>query len=392
MNHPIAFSKPYMFAEEAEAAAATITSGWIVGGPRLAELERLFAQTTGVRHGIGVSSWTTGAFLVLHAWGIGPGDEVIVPSYSFIATANVVRHVGATPVFCDIDLATHNLDIAHAASLVTPRTRAIIPVDQLGMPCDMDAVNQLAAKHGLHVLQDAACAIGSHYYGRPVGQDAEVAIFSLHARKIVTCGEGGMVVTNDDELSAKLRLLRHQGMDLSDFQRHNADRPMIESYPVVGYNMRITDIQAAVGVVQMGRLPEMLHLRRKIAEGYQQRLSQCSQIVLPHEPKNCQGNWQSYMVSLQPDAGMTPLEVMSELHRQSIPTRRGVMAAHHEPCYRDADIAHIPPLPKTDYAVAHNLQLPIHPAMTEDQVDHVAKTLLAVLGHQPHVLSSGVSK
>lgn len=392
MNQPIAFSKPYMFAEEAEAAAATVTTGWIVGGPRLAELEGLFAQTTGVRHGIGISSWTTGAFLVLHAWGIGPGDEVIVPSYSFIATANVVRHVGATPVFCDINLATHNLDIAHAASLITPHTRAIIPVDQLGMPCDMDAVNQLAAKHGLHVLQDAACAIGSQYYGRPVGQDAEVAIFSLHARKIVTCGEGGIIVTNDDKLAAKLRLLRHQGMDLSDFQRHNADRPLIESYPVVGYNMRITDIQAAVGVVQMGRLPEILHLRRKIAECYQQYLSQCSQIVLPQEPESCQGNWQSYMLSLPLDAGMTPLEVMNELHRQGVPTRRGVMAAHQEPCYRDTNIARIPSLPNTDYAVAHNLQLPIHPAMTEEQVDYVAKSLLAVLNHQPHVLSYEVSQ
>ena len=143
----------------------------------------------------------------------------------------------------------------------------------------------MAAKHNLHVLQDAACAIGSKYHGRPVGQDGEVSIFSLHARKIVTCGEGGMVVTNDAHLAAKLRLLRHQGMNLSDFQRHNAGKPMIESYPVVGYNMRITDIQASVAVVQMGRLPEILHLRRKVAEGYQQHLSQCSQIVLPKNRK-----------------------------------------------------------------------------------------------------------
>jgi perosamine synthetase len=256
----------------------------------------------------------------------------------------------------------------------------------------MDAVNKLAAKHGLHVLQDAACAIGSHYYGHPVGQAAEVAIFSLHARKVVTCGEGGAIVTNDDELAAQLRLLRHQGMSLSDFQRHNADKPLIESYPIVGYNMRITDIQAAVGVVQMGRLSEILHLRRKIAEGYQRRLGECSKIVLPREPENCRGNWQSYMLSLQPDAGLTPLEVMTALHRQGIPTRRGVMAAHHEPCYRDTGIARIPPLPNTDYAVAHNLQLPIHPAMTEDQVDHVANSLLAVLSREPHSLFSEVSK
>jgi perosamine synthetase len=375
----IAFSKPYMFAEEGEAAAQAIASGWIVGGPKLAALEQLFAEETGTRYGIGVSSWTTGAFLVLHAWGIGPGDEVIVPSYSFIATANVVRHVGATPVFCDIDLSTHNLDVNHAASLITPRTKAIIPVDQLGMPCDVDAVNQLAKQHGIHVLQDAACAIGSRYKNRPVGQDAEVAAFSLHARKLVTCGEGGMIVTNDAQLAAQLRLLRHQGMNLSDFERHKADRPLLESYPVVGYNTRITDIQAAVALVQMRRLPEMLRLRRKIAESYQQRLGNCSHLVLPQEPPNCQGNWQSYMLTLTPDAGLTTLEVMTALHRKGIPTRRGVMAAHLEPCYRDTGIARIPPLPNTEFAIAHNFQLPIHPAITEEQVDYIACSLLEVV-------------
>lgn len=378
MKHAIAFSKPYLFAEEAAAAAATIASGWIVGGPRLAELEQQFTELIGARHAVGVSSWTTGAFLLLRAWGVGPGDEVIVPSYSFIATANVVRHVGATPVFCDIDLATHNLDVAHAASLVTPRTRALIPVDQLGMPCEIEAVNQLAAQHNLHVLQDAACAIGSLYHGRPVGCEA-TAVFSLHARKLVTCGEGGMIVTNDDALAAQLRLLRHQGMNLSDFQRHHAEQPLIESYPVVGYNMRITDIQAAVAVVQMKRLPAMLKLRRQVAEGYQQRLGQFSPIGLPRDPEHGQGNWQSYMISLDPNLGITPLELMTKLHHQGVPTRRGVMASHQEPCYRDTGVARTPSLPNTDYAVAHNLQLPIHPAMSEDQLDLVADSLLAVL-------------
>jgi perosamine synthetase len=375
----ISFSQPYMFAEEGAAAAAAIASGWIVGGPKLAELERLFAEAVGVSHAVGVSSWTAGAFLILHAWGIGFGDEIIVPSYSFIATANVVRHVGATPVFCDIDLTNHNLDPNHVASLITPRTRAIIPVDQLGMPCDLDRINQLATSHNLHVLQDAACAIGSRSKNRPVGHDAEVAAFSLHARKLVTCGEGGMVVTNDEQLANKLRLLRHQGMDLTDFQRHQTDGPAIESYPIVGYNTRLTDIQAAVAVVQMGRLPEMLRLRRQIAQRYQQRLGDCSKLVLPQEPNNCQGNWQSYMIALTPNAGITPLEVMTQLHRQGIPTRRGVMAAHLEPCYRDSDIAGIAPLPNTEYAIAHNVQLPIHPALPQDRVDYISDCLLSVL-------------
>jgi perosamine synthetase len=378
-NHQISFSKPYLFAEEEEAAAKTIANGWIVGGPRLKELEELFAQVIGVRYAVGVSSWTAGAFLVLHAWGIGPGDEVIVPSYSFIATANVVRHVGATPVFGDIDLKTHNLDVNHVASLITPRTRAIIPVDQLGMPCDIEGINDLAKKHNLHVLQDAACAIGSKYKNRPVGQDAEVAIFSLHARKLVTCGEGGMIVTNDQNLADQLRLLRHQGMDLNDFQRHQADRPMVESYPIIGYNTRLTDIQAAIALVQMGRLAQMLHLRRQVAQKYQKRLSNCDQLLLPQEPENCLGNWQSYMVSLPADSKLTPEGVMSALHNQGIPTRRGVMAAHLEPCYQQNEIAIIPCLPNTEYAIAHNFQLPIHPALSEEELDYICDRLLLLL-------------
>ncbi|MDP5018928.1 MAG: DegT/DnrJ/EryC1/StrS family aminotransferase, partial [Dolichospermum sp.] len=274
---------------------------------------------------------------------------------------------------------THNLDVNHVASLITPRTRAIIPVDQLGMPCDIDAINELAARHNLHVLQDAACAIGSQSQNRPVGKDAEVAVFSLHARKLVTCGEGGMVVTNDEQLAHKLRLLRHQGMDLNDFQRHQADRPLVESYPVIGYNTRLTDIQAGVAVVQMGRLSEILRLRRQVAEHYQQRLSHCSQLRLPQEPKNCLGNWQSYMVALSSDAGITPLELMTALHSQGIPTRRGVMAAHLEPCYQEVSIAIIPPLPKTEYAIAHNFQLPIHPTLSEQQIDYVCDRFLLLL-------------
>ncbi|WP_373478949.1 DegT/DnrJ/EryC1/StrS family aminotransferase [Geminocystis sp.] len=379
MSSQISFSKPYLFREEEEAATKTISSGWIVGGPRLKELEELFAQVVGTRYAVGVSSWTAGAFLVLQAWGIGEGDEVIVPSYSFIATANVVRHVGATPVFCDIDLQTHNLDVNHVARLITPRTRAIIPVDQLGMPCDIDAINDLATCHNLHVLQDAACAIGSQYKYRPVGKDTEVAIFSLHARKLVTCGEGGMILTNDRKLADKLRLLRHQGMDLNDFQRHHADKPVVESYPVIGYNTRLTDIQAAIAVVQMGRLSEMLRLRRQVAELYQKRLNDCFQLVLPQEPKNCLGNWQSYMVSLSSHAKITPLEVMTALHSQGIPTRRGVMAAHLEPCYQKTNIAIIPPLPNTEYAIAHNFQLPIHPTLSQLEINYICDALLLLL-------------
>src|SRR5262249_21459543 len=213
--------------------------------------ERRLAGACGARHGVGVSSWTTGAFLVLRAWGIGPGDEVIVPSLTFIATVNVIRHVGATPVFADVDPATYNLDPEDAARKITQRTRAIMPVDQIGLPCDIDAFNALARPHGLRVLDDAACAFGSRNDGRPVGSLAEVTVFSLHARKVITTGEGGMIVTDDGAFAERLRRLRHQGMSLSDFARHNARPTVFEDYPEIGYNFRITDIQAAIGLAQL---------------------------------------------------------------------------------------------------------------------------------------------
>jgi perosamine synthetase len=379
MKTDIAFSRPYMMKEEQEAAAAAIASGWIVGGSRLAELERLFAEECRHSIGLGVSSWTTGAFLVLKAWGIGPGDEVIVPSYSFIATANVVTQTGATPVFCDVDPETYNINLAHAEKLVSEKTKAIIPVDQLGMPCDMDAVNALATKHKLHVLQDAACSVGSRYKGRPIGCDAEVVVFSLHARKIVTCGEGGMIVTSDPKLARTLRLLRHHGMTLTDFDRTNSTKPVIEGYELIGYNMRITDIQAAVAVVQFGRIAEMLRLRKLAADTYKKHLEQNSSIILPVEPQDCQGNWQSYMIRLADECPLSIEDVMAGMLQQGVPTRRGVMAAHTEECYLNKNIAVTPPLPVTEHLLRRNLLLPIHPGLTVEQATYVAQSLTEVL-------------
>ena len=218
----VPFSRPAMGLAEADAAAAAVASGWIVGGPRLAELEELFASRCEAKHAIGVSSWTTGAFLVLKTLGIGPGDEVIVPSLTFIASVNAIVHAGATPVFADIDPATFNIDVVDAAAKISRRTRAILPVDQIGLPCEIDRVLALAARHDLLVIQDAACSIGSRFRGRACGALAPVSIFSLHARKVVTTGEGGMIVTDNDDLARRLRRQRHQGMSLSDFERHGS--------------------------------------------------------------------------------------------------------------------------------------------------------------------------
>jgi len=375
---PIPFSRPYLSEKEAQAVTQVLESGWIVGGPQLEALEARFCRRTKTKHAIGVSSWTMGAFLTLHAWGIGPRDEVIVPSFSFIATANVVRHVGATPVFCDLDPNDYNMDPQRASDLITNRTRAIIPVDQLGMPCRMDDFSELAKQHGLHLFQDSACAIGSmHEKDRPVGSLAEAAGFSLHARKVVTCGEGGMIVTNDTDLAKRLRRLRHQGMNLTDRQRHLARQPLIESYPEVGYNGRLTDIQAAIAVVQMDKLDEMLLYRQQIANRYNKKLQQHKHVHIPRERPGCRSNWQSYMVILDEHCPITPKEIMIGMQKRNIPLRRGCMAAHLEPCYKKTTA--VPSLPITEIAATQGLQLPIYPDMRKADADRVADALLDIL-------------
>jgi perosamine synthetase len=368
---PIAFARPFFGLAEEKAAAATIRSGWVAGGPRLAEFERRFAQYCGASHAVGVSNWTTGAFLVLHAWGIGPGDEVIVPSLTFIASVNVVRHVGATPVFAEIDAKTFNIDPADVAQKVTSRTKVLLPIDQIGLPCNIDAINTLAKRHNLKVLDDAACAFGSRNRGRPIGSLAEVTVFSLHARKVITTGEGGMIVTNDCAFAERLRMLRHQGMSLSDHARHGMRPTVFESFPEIGYNFRITDIQAAVGLAQLDRIDDMLARRRKIALRYRAALADHPMLAPPFVPEGCEPNWQSYQVSLRPGTRLGQKEIMDRLFDLGIPTRRGVMASHLELPYETLDTA----LPITEAVAASTVQLPMHPGLTLEQQDRVIEAL-----------------
>jgi len=371
----IAFSRPSMGEAEAAAAAEAVRSGWIVGGPRLAQFEQRFAAACGAKHAVGVSSWTTGASLVLHAWGVGTGDEVLVPSLTFIATVNVIRHVGAQPVFVDVDPLTYTIDVADAARKVTPRTKAIMPVDQLGMPCDIDAVNALAREHGLHVLDDAACAIGSCNAGRPVGSLAEVAVFSLHARKVVTTAEGGMIVTDDAAFAERLRMLRHQGMSLSDFARHGMRPTEFEQYPEIGFNYRITDVQAAIGLCQMDRLPEFLASRRASAERYTDALEHHPLIRPPHVPHELQPNWQSYQVVCRVPGAAARNAVMDRLFEAGIPTRRGVMASHREAPYAPLRAQ----LPVTEALADSTLQLPMHSDLTAPQQTRIVEALRALV-------------
>jgi dTDP-4-amino-4,6-dideoxygalactose transaminase len=367
----VPFSKPYLRGDEGAAVAEVIATGWVSQGPRVREFEAAFAERVGAPDAVATTNCTTALQLALYAAGVGPGDEVIVPSMSFIATANSVWQNGATPVFADIDPRTYNLDPAAAERAITPRTKAIMPVHQMGLPADMDAFFALADAHGVILVEDAACAIGASYRGRPIGSLGPLACFSLHPRKVITTGEGGMIAVHDAAVADRLRKLRQHAMDVSDLARHAANDVIIESYPERGWNQRMTDMQAALGLCQLEVLDEILAARRRLAIRYTAAIEDMAFLEPPFEPDYADRTWQSYPVRLTADAPIDRTELMRRLLRDGVPTRRGVMAIHTEPAY--AGVA--AELPHTEAATRDSLMLPMFAGLTDEQQDHVIDCL-----------------
>ena len=277
-----------------------IASGWVSQGPEVEAFETAFASRVGAAEAVATTSCTTALQLALQVSGVGPGDEVIVPSLSFIATANAVWQCGARPVFADVDPRTYNLDPAAAERAITPRTKAIMPVHQVGLPADMDRFLDLAKERGLQIVEDAACAIGARYKDREVGSLGPLACFSLHPRKVITTGEGGMIAVQDPGVAKRLRRLRAHGMDMSDLARHTASDVVFEAYPERGWNARMTDIQAALGLCQLGVLERLLERRRELAERYNAAIERIPHLEAPFEPSYAQRTWQSYCVRVRP--------------------------------------------------------------------------------------------
>jgi dTDP-4-amino-4,6-dideoxygalactose transaminase len=364
--------RPWLGAEEAEAAAAAVASGWVAQGPRVAQFEAAFAEAIGVEHAVAVSSCTAALHLALLVAGIGPGDEVVVPSLSFIATTNAVRYVGATPVFADVDPATQNLTPESIEPVLTGRTRALILVDQAGIPADLDAVRSLADPRGITVVEDAACAAGATYRGRPAGAGAQLATFSFHPRKLLTTGEGGMITTPDAQVAARLRRLREHGMNVSAAQRHQSRQPVIEEYVEVGFNFRMTDVQAAIGLVQLGKLGATVARRRELASRYQRLLPANPGMLTAADPDYGTTNYQSFWVDLPADFPVTRDYLLRALADAEISARRGIMAAHLEPAYRGHSHA---PLPVTERLTGGSLILPLFHDLTEPEQDAVISVI-----------------
>jgi len=373
----IPVARPYLGREEEDAVIEVLRSGWVSQGPRVAEFERAFSSYVGAQHAVAVSSCTTALHLGLFALGVRPGDEVICPSFSFIATANCIVHAGGTPVFVDIDPETYNLDPRRIEEAITPRTRAILAVHQVGLPASLDEILEVAGRHGLPVVEDAACAIGSEYFGRRVGAPHGVlACFSFHPRKVMTTGEGGMITTANVELAARLRGLRQHAMSVSDVARHSASQIVFEEYNEVGYNYRMTDLQAAVGIVQLGRLDALLARRRYLADRYSERLRPLGWLKPPTQPAGLRQNFQSYVVRLTPEAPIGRDALMQELLDRGISTRRGIMAIHREAPFKDSRWE--TRLHQTNEATESTIILPLFHQMTEDEQDYVIESIAAI--------------
>jgi perosamine synthetase len=369
--------KPWLGEEEAAAAAEAVASGWVAQGPRVRAFEEDFARRIGAAEAVAVSNCTTGLHLALHLLGVGPGDEVVVPSFSFIATANAARYVGAEPVFADVDPVTGNLTAATVEAVLTKRTRAVIVVHQAGVPADTRPLYALLEPRGIPVIEDAACAIGSTLYGRPVGADVDLAAFSFHPRKLVTTGEGGMVVTRHPEWAARARRLREHGMSVSAADRHAGGSVAPEQYLEPGFNFRITDVQAAIGRVQLTRLDAMVARRRELAERYRLMLADVPGLRMVADPPWGTTNYQSCWVLLPEGAPVSRDALLERFARAGISPRRGIMAAHLEPAYAARPRVH---LPVTERLTAESLILPLFHQMTESEQDRVVAVLREALG------------
>lgn len=371
----IPLTRPLLGEAEAEAAKRPILSGWLTQGPEVAAFEQEFAAFVGAPHACAVSNCTAALHLALLAVGVGPGDEVVTVSHSYIATANAVRYCGAEPVFVDVDPDTSNLVPALVEPAITEKTRAILCAHQMGMPCDVRAIVAIAARHRLPVVEDAACASGSalvvegreERIGRPHG---DIACFSFHPRKVMTTGDGGMLTTRSAAHDARFRLLRQHGMSVSDRERHASRSVVFEEHGVLGYNYRMTDIQAAVGREQLRRLPDIVAARRRVGARYLRQLAGIPGLGLPVEPAWARTNWQSFWVRL-PD-GVDQRRAMQALLDRGVASRRGVMCAHREVPYLRADR---PSLLASERAQDRCIILPLFPQMLDEEVDHVCTAL-----------------
>lgn len=372
-NIPIAI--PSMGEEEWMAVKEPIEKGWLTQGPKVKQFEDLFAEMHSVKRALAVSNCTTALHLALLACGVGEGDEVIVPAFTWVATANAVLYCNATPVFIDIDTRTFNIDVSQLKNKVTSKTKAIIPVHLFGLCADVDYIKKNFPQ--LKIVEDGACAAGASLHGKPAGSLGDIGCFSFHPRKSVTCGEGGMLTTNNEEIAAQLDMLRNHGGSISEEQRHHGAKPyLLAAYDIVGYNYRMTDLQGAVGFVQLKKLMGFIDERNKWAQYYNQHLNEISWLQTPVVPEGYKHGWQSYVTFV--DESKSPMsrnEMMEVLQQKGISTRPGTHAVHMLGAYISR--YHFKPedFPGAFAADQFSMAIPLHNKMVKEDYDYIINAL-----------------
>jgi perosamine synthetase len=372
-DNMLPIAKPYFAEDDAKAAYDTVLSGWVTQGPKVQEFEEKFAAYVGSKYAVAVSSCTTALHLAMIVSGIGDGDEVICPSMSYIATANSIKYVGAIPVFTEVNPETYNIDVKHAEKKITSKTKAVLIVHQIGMPADIDSFKVLCDKYKLKLIEDAACAVGSAYKGTKIGSHSDLVCFSFHPRKVISTGDGGMITTSREDFYNRLKRLRQHGMSVSDQVRHNAGKLIFEDHLEVGYNYRMTDIQASVGIQQLKKLDWIIYERRKIAQQYLTAFKNIECIRLPFEEDGYFSNYQSFSIYLKENCPIGRNELMERLLEKGISSRRGIMTSHRETAYKASckDLS----LPVSEDASDNSILIPLFVPMIEDDINLVISTL-----------------
>jgi dTDP-4-amino-4,6-dideoxygalactose transaminase len=375
----IPIAAPCMGDEEWQALREPIESGWVTQGPKVAAFESAFASRHSVKYAIAVTSATTGLHLALAALEIGPGDEVIVPAFTWVATANVAVYCGATPVFADVDRWTFNVTADEVARRVTPRTRAVIAVHLFGLCADVDAIRAVLPK-GVAVIEDAACAAGAALRGRSAGALGDLGVFSFHPRKSITTGEGGMVTTNNDRLAESVRMMRNHGASVSEEERHRGPRPyLLPDFDMLGFNYRMTDLQGAIGLVQLGKLDKFIDERARLASRYRKELADLAWLHLPDEPDHGRHAWQAFVTYVDPKTAPKPRnDIMEYLQQRGVATRPGTHAVHMLGYYRKKFGYRPDDLPVARDCERCSMAIPFHNRMSEDDYRYVVQQIKSI--------------
>ena len=375
----IAIAVPVTGEEEWQALQEPVFSGWLTQGPKVVEFERNFAQRHNVKHAIAVTSCTTGLHLALVGLNIQAGDEVIVPAFTWVATANIVEYCGAKPVFVDIDPTTYNIDVEQVASKITDKTKAVIAVHLFGLCANIDELKK-SIPENIKIVEDAACAAGADLFGKPAGSLGDVGVFSFHPRKSITTGEGGMITTNSDKLAEKINMLRNHGASISEEQRHLGPRPyLLPEFDMLGYNYRMTDLQGAVGIVQLAKLDKFIDERTQKAKFYIEQLSSVEWLQMPTTIEGSRHGWQSFVTLVNPNLAPMPRnDIMEKLQEYGISTRPGTHAVHMLGYYRKKYAIKPEDFPNALNCNNNTMAIPLHNRMSDDDYEYVVDKLKAL--------------